>query len=181
MPKWGACWCMTPLYKLCLESETDERMQEHFRNVYWKIDHVGTCESEEPATFLYAVQEVLLNLLEHRRAVFNKFRRRSFSPLEEIFNGLVEAAFRMQELTLERGCAFWTSGYEADGKYVKERMRCSQLPPDSPDFKPPPHLVDFEYFLRKASEYQVSQLRKLAESELVEEKYRKRLHDLRAA
>jgi hypothetical protein len=106
LPKWGACWSMTPLYKLCLESETDDRLQGHICNVYWKIDHVGVCESEEPATFLYVVREVLLNLLEHRRAIFDEFRRRSFSPPDEICAGLVEAAFRMQELTLERGCAF---------------------------------------------------------------------------
>jgi hypothetical protein len=87
----------------------------------------------------------------------------------------------MQELTLERGCAFWTSGYEVDGKNVEERMRCSQLPPDSPDFKRPPHLVDLENLLRNASKFQISQLHKLAQSGLVEKRFRKKLHELRAA
>lgn len=176
MPKWGACWSMTPVVKLFSSIFEDER--HHFWRIYPKIDHIG-CESDEPAAFVYVVQEVLLILLKHRRAVFNEFRRRSFGPPEEIYNGLVATAFQMRESTLERGYAFWTSGYEANRQELKERMRRAQLPPDAADFKLPPHRIEFEHLLKGAAKLQVSQLKQLTTLRSMDDQTRKQLYGLR--
>lgn len=98
----------------------------------------------------------------------------------EVYSGLVEAAFRMRELATQRGCAFWTSGYEADRTQLMEVMRRCQLPSDSPEFQLPPHIQHLQSAVKSARAAQVRRLHQLAQSGEFDKDTRKRLHEIRA-
>ena len=143
LPKWGACWAMAGLHGF---NEPDWGSDVGPRELYilqCRIDHVGVVESADPDIFRYAVQEVLCILLEKRDAVFEKLEHsakleRSWSfPADpaEIYEGLLEAAFQMREMTIRDRQAFWTNGYEADrlmlieaaGKHLIARPNAANL------------------------------------------------------
>lgn len=179
MPKWGACWSMAGVLNyLHLEhdgGQDDGRPNIH--RIYCQIDHVGVIESADPEIFIFAVQEVLHILLSQRDAVHAAL----IEHPQDVYPGLVEAAFRMRELAVEQRRAFWTSGYEADGMQLIEVMRRCQLSADSPEFTLPPHIQHMRRALKYEREAQVRRLHQLAQSGQFDKDTRKKLHEISAA
>ena len=178
MPKWGACWAMGRISDY-LEIERDVSGEFGHRAVYGidcRIDHVGNVESADPDVFIYAIQEVLCILLGNRDTILERI---SGEP-PELYANLVAAAFRMRELVLERGCAFWTSGYEQDRVRLVEVMRRCQLPLDAPEYLIPPHIALRRLELTCAREWQVRKLHQLAQSGRFDKATRKRLNEMRS-
>src|SRR4051794_938256 len=71
MPKWGACWGMARVASF-LQPEKNANQDVEHRDAYiisGQIDHVGVVESADPDVFIYAVQEVLLILLDQRASI----------------------------------------------------------------------------------------------------------------
>ncbi|MFN7141279.1 MAG: hypothetical protein ACK4UN_18280, partial [Limisphaerales bacterium] len=176
VPGWGVCWGTAEIASF-LQVQRDADEDVGHRDVYLiccQIDHVGAIESADPDVFIYAVQEVIHLLLSERDAILANL---SDQP-PEIYAALVESAFRMRELAARQHCAFWTSGYEADRTQLVEVMRRCQLPSDSPDFMPPPHVQHLQRALRIKRESQARQLHKLAQSGQFDKDIRKRLHEI---
>ena len=179
LPKWGACWGMADV---C--SFNDPRKSWEWdvgpRDIYildCRIDHVGVVESADPDVFRYAVQEVLCILLDKREAVFEKLRRSWDFPadLDEIYGGLVEAAFQMRELAVRDGRAFWISGYEAERLRLIEAIRRASLPPGSLDYAPPPHVRSIRSQLESFWRQQAKTLHRVASAGGKTKEFRKRL------
>ncbi|MDB6024236.1 MAG: hypothetical protein JWM68_459 [Verrucomicrobiales bacterium] len=145
--------------------------------IYCQIDHVGVVESADPDVFIYAVQEVLHILLSERDSVLASL---SGQP-PDVYSSLLAAAFRMRELTVQQRCAFWSSGYEDDRVRLVEVMRRCQLPSDSSEFRPLPHIQRLRRELQSAREEQVRRLHHLAQSGQLDKDMRKKLHEIRAA
>ncbi|MDB5336228.1 MAG: hypothetical protein JWN70_1847 [Planctomycetaceae bacterium] len=178
MPKWGACWGMARVASFLQPGRNADQDVGH-RDIYityCQIDHVGSVESADPDVFIYAVQEVLHIFLSQRESILATLGEQS----PDVYSGLVEAALRMRELAVERRCAFWTSGYEADRVRLVEVMRRCQLPSDSPEFTLPPHVQRLRRRLQAAREEQVRRLHQLAQSGQFDKDLRKRLHEIRA-
>jgi hypothetical protein len=178
MPKWGACWGMARVAGF-LHADKDWDQDIGHRDVYiigCQIDHVGVVESADPGVFVYAVQEVLCLLLSEREAVLATLREQP----AEVYPALVEAALRMRELALERGCAFWTSGYEDDQRRLVEAMRRCHVPPGSPDFAPAPHIQRLRGELSERCAEQIRRVHRLAGHGVVDKEMRGRLCELRA-
>lgn len=178
MPKWGACWGLAQITSF-LHSDWDAGDLTH-RDIYiidCQIDHVGSVESADPGVFIYAIQEVLHILLSQRPSILASLGDQS----AEVYSGLVEAAFRMRELAEQRGCAFWTSGYEADRIRLLDVMRRCQLPPDSPDFTLPPHIQHLRNALQIQCAAQIRRLHQLAQSGDFDKDTRTRLHAIRSS
>lgn len=182
LPKWGACWHMADI-----ASAKDG--QEYWdwdigpRDIYiinCRIDHVGVVESADPEIFRYVVQEVLCILLDKRDAVFEKLKRSWDFPADpnEIYEGLVEAAFQMRELTIRDVRAFWTSGYEPDRLALMEAIRRASLVPDDPDYAPPPHIRSLRWQVKSFWREQAKTLHRVASSGGKSKKLRKRLLDI---
>jgi hypothetical protein len=184
LPKWGACWSL-----IDLSSYNDPQKSWDWdvgpRDIYilnCRIDHVGTIESTDPDVFRYAVQEVLCILLDKRETVFEKLQRAWDFPIpadpDEIYRGLLEAAFEMRELTIRDGRAFWINGYEPDRLRLVEAIRRASLPQNSQEYAPPPHVrrlrSQFETFWRD----QARTLHRIASSGGLTKELRKRLLDV---
>jgi hypothetical protein len=168
MPKWGACWMLANVAGLL---KVDDDLNEYFTerevfNIYCKIDHVGNAESADPDVFIFAIQEILCLLIGQKKKVFAQLDKHR--ALEEIYSGLIEAALKMRFLTIDQHRAFWTSGNDADREYLVERMRCSQLPPEDPHFKAPPHFVERQSELCLVKKDQIRQFQRLAQSSKVD-------------
>ncbi len=182
MPKWAACWDMAEVGRF-VQPERDACEDVSDRDIYiimCMIDHVGVVESADPDIFLYAAQEVLYLHLYHRDRVLASIAEHPrYGPsAREVFSGLVEGAFRMRQLTLERGCAFWTSGYDTDGQLLLEAMRRSAVPPGAPDYEPPPHVSRLRALVRHYRNDQVPRLHRLAQSGRFDKELRKKLHEI---
>src|SRR5258708_16488804 len=140
MPKWGACW---PAFPDGDHQNWDwEVGPRDFYIIRCKIDHVGSIESANPHVFIYAVQEFLCLLLTEQKWALHQCRRpaSSHAPPEEVYQGLLEAAFDIRARARHDGHAFWISGYEADRLRLVEAMRAASLPPGDPGHVPPPHI-----------------------------------------
>jgi hypothetical protein len=140
MPKWGWCW----KFSTFLDPQKSWDWDIGPRDIYileCRIDHVGTIESADPDIFQYAVQEALCILLERKESVFGDFCKAKDFPAtpKEIYGDLLEAAFQMQELTIQNQSAFWTRGYESDRLRLVEAMRRATLPAENSEFEPAPH------------------------------------------
>jgi hypothetical protein len=179
MPKWGACWGMACLGTF-LQIHRDAGQDIGHRDVAiiaCRIDHLGSIESADPGIFIYVIQEVLRILLVEREKVCAGLAKHS----EEIYPNLVEAAFRMRELTLKNGCAFWTSGYEFDRERLIETMRRCNLPANSAEYELPPHVQQFRRELQWLYDAQIQSLHQLAQSGVFSKDVRKRLHEIKSA
>ena len=177
MPKWGACWGMARVASF-LQPGRDADQDVGHRDIYiiyCQIDHVGTVESADPDVFIYAIQEVLQIFLSRRDAILTALGEQS----HEVYSGLVEAALRTRELVVERRCAFWTSGYEADRLRLAETMRCCELPADSAEYILPPHVQHLRSELQWRHKQQVRQLHQLAQSGQFDKEMRRRLNEIR--
>lgn len=177
MPKWGACWGMAHVASF-LQPERDADQYIGHRDAYityCQIDHVGIVESADPDVFIYTIQEVLHIFLSRRDAILAYLAGQS----SDVYSGMVEAAFRMRELSIQGRCAFWTSGYEDDRVRLIETMRRCRLSPDSPEFMLPPHVQRLRCELQSVREEQVRRLHVLAQSGQLDKDMRRRLHGLR--
>ena len=177
MPKWGACWAMGRVGEY-LWMERDAGEEFGHRAVYGiscQIDHVGIVESADPDVFIVVIQEVLHILLKNRDEILAGI---SDEP-PELHGNLVAAAFRMRELVMEHGCAFWSTGYEQDRARLLEVMRRCRLPLDSPEFMVPPHVGWRRFELKSARERQARELHRLAQSGRLDKETRRKLHEIR--
>jgi hypothetical protein len=186
LPKWGACWAMAGVGSF---DEPNWECDVGPRDIYileCRIDHVGVVESADPDIFRYAVQEVLCILLDKRDAVFEKLSlsskpERSWrfpADPDEIYQGLLEAAFQMRELTIRDRRAFWTNGYESDRLRLNEAIRLASLPPDHPDYAPPPHVRSLRGSIESLWREQAKALHRVASSGGKSKELRKRLLDV---
>jgi hypothetical protein len=175
MPKWGACW-PSKVMDFVPRSESYYADEEpgylDIERFCCKIDHAGGYESDDPGRFIFAVQAVLLILLNHKEAVLKEIGEQA----EEIYSGLVEAAFQMQALTVKHGYAFWTSGYEKDRLRLLDVIRRCHLPEDSPEYMLAPHLQRIESNIQSHTGRQVKELHELAQSGRFEKDLRRKLH-----
>lgn len=178
MPKWGACWPEVPAgNRRNWEWEIGPRDFYLVRN---KIDHVGRIESSNPHVFLYAVQEVLCLLFTEYRLVSEHCRRiaGTSSTAEEVYEGLIAAAFEMRERTKQDQAAFWTSGYEADRLRLMDAMRRAVLPPTDPEHQAPPHIQARQSHLKMLWQTQLKTLHQAASSKHITNTMRKKLMEL---
>ena len=182
LPKWGACWGMVDICSF-IDPRGSWEWDVGPRDIYiidCRIDHVGVIESADPAILRYAVQEVLCILLDKRDAVFEKLKGPWDFPTdsEEIYHGLLEAAFQMRDLTIRENRAFWTSGYESDRLKLAEAIRRASVPSDSPDYAPPPHLRSLRSQLESFWRQQAKTLHRVASSGIKSKELRKRLLEI---
>ena len=98
-------------------------------------------------------------------------------PLD-VYNGLVEAAFQMRELTRQDGHAFWISGYETDRVRMVETIRRCSLAHDDPQFLAPPHIRSRSALLQQLWRDQVKILHIAAASKSINQVHRKKLMEL---
>ena len=178
MPKWGANW---PTFGPGNLQDWDWDIgPRDFYIICCKIDHVGGIESASAHAFLYAVQEMMCLLFTERENVLKDIQRwvAQRAEPEEVYEGLVEAAFKMRELSRRDGVAFWTSGYEADRLQLIEAMRRAALAHDDPDFLPPPHIKARTALLQQLWKDQVKILHSAAASGKLPKEHRKRLLEL---
>ncbi len=183
MPKWAAWWAGA-LVGQGLDLSTARQDDVHDRETFliWcRIDHVGVVESADPGVFPYAVQQLLVHLLDRRDDVLKNIAEypAALPPAGDVDDDLVEGAFRMRQSTLARRCAFWTSGNAAAAETLVEWMRRSSRPPDFPDYKVPPHISKYRSTLRVCQERQVIKLHRLVQSGRFEKEMRRKLSDLR--
>jgi hypothetical protein len=177
MPKWGANW---PAYGPGNFEDWDWEIGP--RDLYLirrKIDLVGSIESANAHAFLYAVQEVLCMLFTERENVLKDIQRWAAGRAEprEVYDGLVEAAFKMRELTRRDSQAIWISGYEADRLRLIEAMRRASLAQEHPDFLAAPHIKARTAHLQRLWRDQIGILRAAA-SKRTSKENRKRLMEL---
>lgn len=183
MPKWGACWGMADI-GLSKDAHNPSWDMEVGPRDIWiiggTIDHVGKVESADPKVFRYVVQEVLCTLLGNREVVLEKLGRAWGFPVdpEEVYGGLVEAAFQMRELAIRDNRAFWNNGYEADRLDLIEAIRRSSLPVDHPEHLPPPHVRTQQLWLEIHWKRQLKELHRIASSGGLNKPLRRRLLDL---
>ena len=177
MPKWGACWGMAGTGTF-LQIEPDQDIgHRDVAIIACRIDHIGSIESADAGIFVYVIQEVLRILLSEREKICARLTKHS----PEIYFNLIDAAFRMRELTLRDGCAFWTSGYEFDRDRLVETMRRCNLGANSAEYELPPHVQQFRHELEWTYESQICSLHKLAQSGIFSKDIRKRLHEIQSA
>jgi hypothetical protein len=176
LPKWGACWSLAQLPDF-LNSKVDSFHREVWA-VYCQIDHVGVVESADADFFTCALQEVLHVFLGQRDSVLAKLKDQAYGSPEEIYRGLVEAAFQMRKLTTTRKHALWTSGYEADQKSLVETIRRCHLPATSPEFIQLPHLRHLKMEIQLRHDSQIRELHQLAQSGKLDKLHRKKLYQL---
>ncbi len=177
LPKWGASWSLAQLPDFL-----DDQEDEFHRDVwilYCRIDHVGVVESAEADFFVCAIQEILHIFLDKRDLIMAKLADQSYGNPDEIYAGLVGAAFRMRELTISCNHALWSSGYDKDQQRLVEAIRCCQLPKESPEFMQLPHLRQMKSRLESYRHSQIRQLHELAQSGKLDKSLRKKLHELR--
>lgn len=176
MPKWGACWGMARVANF-LHPERDWDQDVGHRDIYiiyCAIDHVGVVESADPGVFIYAVQEVIHILLDHRNSILPKLGDDSV----DVYKNLLEAAFRMRELAAEQRRAFWTSGYEADRVRLMETMRRCQLPEGAPEFMLARHIERIQHALHRERIKQGRRLHDIAGSGLFDNAINRRLRQI---
>jgi hypothetical protein len=176
MPGWGACWSLAGISKFV--KGRDDWDQDFGHRDVWivecRIDHVGTVESADPGVFVYVVQEVLLLLLRHSAEVLENLKESLPDP-SLVHRNLVEAAFEMRRLTLEDGCAFWSSGGEEDRLRCVEWMEQSRLPEMDPSHRKPPHVLSEESYLTGLKQVQAKELHRLAQEGRFDREMRKKL------
>jgi hypothetical protein len=176
MPRWGACWSLAGISDF--QKDRDDWDQDFGHRDLWivecRIDHVGTVESADPGVFVYVVQEVLLLLLKHSAEVLEHLTERVADPLL-VHRNMVEAAFEIRRLTLEDGCAFWSSGGEEDRLRCVEWMEQSRLPEGDPRHRKPPHALSEESFLAGLRQVQAKELHRLAQEGRFDREFRKKL------
>ena len=176
MPRWGACWSLAGISGFL--KERDDLDQDFGHRDLWivecRIDHVGSVESADPGLFVYVVQEVLLLLLRHSARILENLTERVADP-PLVYRNLVEAAFEMRRLTLEDGCAFWSSGGEEDRFRCVEWMKQSRLPEMDPSHRKPPHVISERSFLEGLQQFQAKELHRLAQEGRFDREMRKRL------
>lgn len=177
LPKWGASWSLAQLPDFLNDQEDD--FHRDVWGLYCRIDHVGVIESADAEFFICAIQEVLHILLSQRELVFTKLASQSHGNPDEIYTGLVGAAFRMRELTITSKYALWTSGYETDQQELIEAVRCCHLPKESPEFMQLPHLRQMQSRLETQHQWQIRQLHQLAQSGKLDKSLRKKLYEMR--
>lgn len=176
MPKWGACWSLAGISEFL--NDRDDWDQDFGHRDVWivdcRIDHLGTLESADPELFVYVIQEVLLLLLKHSAKILETLTGRVADPTL-VHRNLVEAAFEMRRLTLENGCAFWSSGGEEDRLRCVEWMEQSRLPEGDPRHRKPPHVHSEESFLSGLRQVQAKELHRLAQEGRFDREMRKKL------
>ena len=96
---------------------------------------------------------------------------------EEIYDGLLAAAFEMRTLARRDGRAFWTSGYEADRLNLVEAMRRASLSPNDPEFLAPPHVQSWRAHLERLWKDQIKTLKHVSASPSLPNEVRKKLSD----
>jgi hypothetical protein len=126
------------------------------------------------------VQEMLCVLFTEREGVLERIRagKHPHAKAEEVYEGLIAAAFQMRDLTKQDGVAFWTSGYEADRLRLEEAMRRSLLDGKNPEYDAPPHVKDRMTLLQQLWKHQLKTLHEAANTGKVSKAMRKRLLDL---
>jgi len=179
MPKWGASWALADVNRfLEPEKHWDEDVSD--RDIYLiesRIYHVGVPESADPDLFIYAVQEVLCILFAHKEEVMESLRA-SRLPIDadEVYQGLVSAAFEMRKLTYEQRLAFWISGTDADRIHLEECMELARLPASDSRHVQPPHLRRIAGEVEWRIKNQKSKLHSLAQSGQFHRDLRRKLH-----
>lgn len=176
MPKWGACWSLAGISGYLTDRDHWDEDFGH-RDVWiveCRIDHVGTVESADPGVFVYVVQEVLLLMLRHSAEVLERLKEVVPDP-SLVFANLVEAAFEMRRLTLEDGCAFWSSGGEEDRLRCVEWMGQFRLPETDPRHRKPPHVFSEQSFLAAIRHGQVREFHRMAREGRFDRQLRKKL------
>jgi hypothetical protein len=177
MPKWGALWGMLP--HGWFEPEKDWDQEVGHRDVVlisYRLDHVGVVESADPTVFVYAVQEVLYKLLARPDEVMAHLMGDGRYPAEEVYEGLIAAAFQMRTLSIEQKIAFWTNGYEEDREHLVSAMEKSRLPSDDERFKVAPHVKTFERHANLSIKEQIKAMNRLAQAGTLRKEWRKMLH-----
>jgi len=176
LPKWGACWSLAQIPEF-LNPREDSFHREVWAT-YCQIDHVGCVESADADFFTCAIQEILHIFLSERDSVISKLKDQTYGNADEVYSGLVEAAFRMRELTITHRHALWTSGYETDRQHLVATIRRCCLASDSPEFIQFPHLANLKTEMRLRHDSQIRQLHQLAQSGKPTKSHRRRLYEL---
>lgn len=176
MPRWGACWSLAGISEFLNDRDDWDEDFGHrdLSIIECRIDHVGTVESADPELFVYVVQEVLLLLFRHSAKILETLTGRVPDP-SLVYRNLVEAAFEIRRLTLEDGCAFWSSGGEEDRLRCVEWMELSRLPVGDPRHRKPPHVLSEESFLTGRKQVQAKELHRLAQEGRFDRETRKKL------
>lgn len=179
MPRWGACWGLAGISGFL--KDRDDWDQDFGHRDVWivdcRIDHVGTVESADPGLFVYVVQEVLLLLLKHSTQVLENLTGGVPDP-SLVHRNLVEAAIEMRRLTLEDGCAFWSSGGEEDRLRCVEWMEKSRLPEGDPRHLKSPHVLSEESALAGRRQVQAKELHRLAQEGRFDREMRQKLYGI---
>lgn len=179
MPKWGALWPSVPTKSSDWDDEVGPR---DLYIISCKIGTVGAVESANPQVFVYAVQEILCLLLTEKKRVLHYYegQKTAGEPVtpEEIYQGVLETAFRMRHLARRDGHAFWTSGYEADRLRLIDAVRYAYLPAGHPEHQPPPHVRARLNLLKHRWDSQIKTLHRVAEAKGFPNDLRKKLLEL---
>ena len=147
---------------------------KHIWHLQCRMDHVGWIDSEDPLIFRVCALEVLRVMLVNRERVLESIGacNEGRNDPDEIFIQIFTGIAKMIELCHEHGCAFWTSGYEVDRQRVLDWMRWTRLSPDDPDYCVAPHVSQRRSEGVGRAQNQLSALRSLAQSGVLEHRLR---------
>ena len=180
LSKWTGSW------HLCALQESFEDYQDdwdefiglkHIWHLECRLDHVGVLESEDPLIHRICVQQVLLILLRHRDEVATRIREALPSDVnaDEVLDGIIDGASQMIQLSHRDQFAIWTNGTEEDHTKLREFVSRFRDDPSSITF---PHVQQRINEMRLRSCMQITELRTLAQSGMLEKCHRTLIHQL---
>ena len=179
LPKWSAFWPPKFLFdRLDREkNEDDEVGVLDIYRIHYKLDHIGVIRTAPPALFIFALQRVLLLLLENPDQAKGELRDWSETATEEVvFTNLVTGALRMRELTLRDRIAAWISGYDRDGLRLIEAIK--SFKGHIPARFLMPHQREKARWVKNLLQRQVRALHGLAQKSNADRQLRAQLHQL---
>lgn len=182
LPKWSAQWHLCDLGGVLngFKDDWDEFIgYQHIWQLQCRLDHVGGVESEDPGIFRVCVQEVLLQLIQHRGEIMKRLpASTSRASAKEVFDDLVEGAARMLVLCAQERRAFWTSGDAAAQERLKEFMSGCPNEETRPESVVPPHVSQRRMEMESRAVFQLKALRALAQSGALEKRLRQIVNQL---
>jgi hypothetical protein len=145
---WGECNAGKLMHDFCRRcwpdpEEFDAALEENrFFQIEARIDHGGTIESFDPLEFRMVSLRLLLCLLIDEEQVVAHLTEHfpSLGRPADVFRGVCDGIFKMNQLVAQDGIAFWSAGYKADGERLREAIRRHRLPPGHADYLEAPHL-----------------------------------------
>ena len=185
LPQYSNQWALdrVPEYlAIGWEYEWDEFIGHwHISYLAHRMDRLGYIASEDPAIFTLCVQQVLLWYAEWQIVILGELLGWATSEknAQQIYQSTTDGLAQMLDIVHKENRAFWTSGYEADREFlVKGMEKCELIQQPQYGEYLPPHIVERRGQIKLRTKFQVSDMRKLAQSGKLDKRMRRILNNV---